>query len=190
MVAHTGSSLPVAALTNGTYEESLSYFQQWPEGRGTSSSLDRFAVAASRTLAFADDPPDDAVTYAFDTLVAVAQWGSTRWSIVYDIGELRLHFRTDDLPAIRSLDLAGLEFACGETVQVLDLATPVSGDISEHLVPYTYGHNLDLIVWAYENTPFTQDTPRDVLERIARYPETTICVGPPQVRYPPGRVGP
>jgi choloylglycine hydrolase len=187
LVAHTGPSLPVAALANSTYEASLSYFASWPEGRGTSSSLDRFATAAARTLAFADLAPADAEAYAFDTLAAVAQPVSTRWSIVYEIAERRVHFRTDNLPAIRSLDMTDLDFACPATVLVLDLATVVSGDISEHLVPYTLELNQRLIDYAYQHISFLQGTPRSVRESIARYPESTVCVGQRRVRRSSGR---
>ena len=45
MVYYTGESLPVAALTNHTYRDSV---KAWQEGRLTNESLDRFATAADR----------------------------------------------------------------------------------------------------------------------------------------------
>ena len=186
MKAHTGLSLPVAALTNSIYERSLAYGEQWPQGLGSTSSLDRFATAAAKTLAFADEPSPDARAYAFDTLSAVAQPGSTRWSIVYEIVERRVHFRTDRLTSIRSLDITDLDFACSGTVWVLDLGTPVSGDIFRFLVPYTLELNRDLIEFAFRNVPFLQDTPKSVLEEQALYPESTRCVGLPGIRRPSG----
>lgn len=189
MVAHTGSSLPVAALTNSTYDGSLAYYERWPQGLGSTTSLDRFVTAAARTLAFADELPADALAYAFGTLSLVAQPSYTRWSIVYEITERRVHFRTDRLPAIRSLDITGLDFACKGPVRVLDLGTPVSGDIFGHLVPYTLEHNCSLIEFAFRNVPFLQGTPQSVLEEQALYPESTLCVGLPRIRRPSGRIG-
>ncbi len=180
MVAHTGTSLPVAALTNSTYEQSLAYFERWPQGLGSTSSLDRFAIAGAKSLSFKDRSPRDARTYAFGTLSDVEQPGSTRWSIVYEIAERRVHFRTDRLPAIRSLDLTDLDFACPDTVQVLDLGTPVSGDIVEHLVPLTIELNRRLIEFAFGNVRFLRGTPQGVIDEQALYPESTRCVGPPR----------
>jgi choloylglycine hydrolase len=187
LVAHTGSSLPVAALTNDTYDTSVGYYERWPQGLGSTSSLDRFVTAAVRTSAFADELPADARAYAFATLSAVAQPGYTRWSIVYEISERHIHFRTDLLPAVRSLDITQLEFACKGPVRVLDLGAPVSGDIFEHLVPYTLEHNRSLIEFAFRSLPFLEGTPRSVLDEIALYPESTLCVGPLLIRRPSGR---
>jgi len=189
LVAHTGPSLPVAALTNHTYASSLAYFERWPRGLGSTSSLDRFAVAASRVLSFADDSPRDARAYAFDTLSAVANPGYTRWNIVYEIRGRRVHFRTDNQPAIRSLDLTELDFACPGTVWVLDFGTAVLGDILPHLVPYTYELNRGLIDFAYANISFLLGTPERVRESIARYPESTFCVDARRIRRPVKRVG-
>jgi hypothetical protein len=176
MVAHTGSSLPVAALTNSTYDASLDYYERRPQAFSSTSSLDRFATAAKRTEEFALEKPADARAYAFATLAAVAQPSSTRWSIVYEIAKRRIHFRTDRRPAVRSLDITELDFDCGGTVRVMDLGAPVSGDISEHLVPFTLEHNLGLIEFAFTHVPFLRDTPQSVLSEIARYPGSTTCV--------------
>jgi choloylglycine hydrolase len=189
LVAHTGPTLPVAALTNSTYASSLAYFERWPDGWGSTSSLDRFVGAANSTLAFAERPPANASAHAFDTLSDVSQPGYTRWSIVYEIAEHQIHFRTNLLPTIRSLGLTELDFACGGEVWVLGLGTRVSGDILDDLVPYTFERNLSLIEYAYRNVPFLQGTPQSVIDEIARYPETTTCVGLARVRRPSGRVG-
>ena len=188
MVAHTGSSLPVAALTNSTYDASLDYYERRPQGYGSTSSFDRFATAAKRTLEFSRERPADARAYAFDTLAAVAQPSSTRWSIVYEIAERRVHFRTDRRPAVRSLDLTELDFDCGGTVLVLDLGAPVSGDIFEHLVPFTLEHNLGLIEFAFTHVPFLQDTPESVLSEIARFPDSTACAMPVTGQIPARRL--
>jgi choloylglycine hydrolase len=186
-VAHTGGSLPVAVLTNNPYESSLSFYERRPQGYGTTSSLDRFCTAAARTEAFAEELPADARAYAFSILAAVAQPGYTRWSIVYEIAERRVHFRTDRLPAFRSLDISNLDFSCEGTVRVLNLGTQVSGDISGYLEPYTFDDNRTLIEFAYRFTPFLDGTPQSVLDEIAAYPDSTRCVGSVRVRRPSGR---
>lgn len=177
LVAHTGESLPVAALTNSTYEESESFRraakarQETPRGPG---SLERFAYAADRVAAF-DGQKGDAVAYAFETLKKAAQGNYTQWSIVYEIDRGRIHFRTRDHRPVRTLSLAGLDFRCGQPVRVLSLDAKVQGDVARHLVPYTRQINQDLVRAAASKTPFLASTPAAELERWAAYPEAAVC---------------
>ena len=177
MVAHTGKSLPVAALTNSTYEASERFRQQakarreTPKGPG---SLERFAHAAGRVAAF-DGRKGDAVAYAFETLDQVAQGSYTQWSIVYEIDRARIHFRTRSHRPVRTLSLADLGFACGKPVRVLSLDAKIQGDVARHLVPYTRQINYDLVRAAASKTPFLASTPTAELERWAAYPEAAVC---------------
>ena len=177
LVAHTGESLPVAALANSTYEESERYRQASKALQGAtrgSGSLERFAYAAERVQAF-DGEKGDAVAYAFETLDHAAQGNYTQWSIVYEIDRARIHFRTRDHRSVRTLSLAGLDFACGQPVRVLSLDAKVEGDVARHLVPYTRQINHDLVRAAASKTPFLASTPAAELERWAAYPEAAEC---------------
>src|SRR6266850_1195561 len=83
IVTHTGNKLPVATLTNDTYDKSLSYKQTRSVEKATSgSSLDRFTRAAQRSTSFARHPlsEKEAVNYAFEVLSNVANKGYTQWS--------------------------------------------------------------------------------------------------------------
>src|SRR6476619_1868744 len=71
MVVHTGEELTVPALTNNTYEESLSYAKQSaPEKTKSSTSLELFTRAAHKTEEFEKRALSEqqAVTYAFEVL--------------------------------------------------------------------------------------------------------------------------
>ena len=177
LVAHTGKNLPVATLTNSTYEESEKARQEAkarqaaPQG---TSSLARFARAAGRVTAF-DGAKGDAVAYAFETLDQVAQGSYTQWSIVYEIDRARIHFRTQGHRLVRSLSLAGLDFECGHPTRVLRLDAKVQGDVAKHLVPYTRQINYDLVRASASKTPFLASTPAAELERWAAYPEAAVC---------------
>jgi penicillin V acylase-like amidase (Ntn superfamily) len=169
MVAHTGNGLPVAALANSTYAESLKASRT--EGI---SSLARFGRAAQRVRAF-DAKRTDPVRYAFDTLDQVAQPGYTQWSIVYEVDRGRVHFRTRDRRKVRSLDLKAVDFSCSTPVKVLDLDADVQGDVARHLVPYTRELNRELVTASFRKTPFLTDVPAAEIERVARYPESASC---------------
>jgi len=176
LVAHTGKSLPVAALTNSPYKESEQARQeakarQAPQGP---SSLARFARAADRVKAF-DGAKGDAVAYAFETLDQVAQGSHTQWSIVYEIDRARIHFRTQSHRPVRTLSLKGLSFDCGQPVRVLSLDAKVEGDVARHLVPYTRQINYDVLRASASKTPFLASTPAAELERWAAYPDAAVC---------------
>jgi len=172
MVAHTGDELPVAALANSTYAESLQGGQTGPtEGP---SSLARFGRAARRVKSF-KARGTDAVDYAFETLDQVAQPGYTQWSIVYEVDRGRVHFRTRDRRKIRSLDLKDVDFSCSTPVRVLDLGEDTEGDVARRLVPYTLEINRELVTAAFRKTRFLAGVPKAEIERVARYPESAVC---------------
>lgn len=165
MVAHTGRELPVAALANDPYADSLS------EGSGSRS---RFGRAARRVRGF-KARGTDAVAYAFDTLDQVAQGSYTQWSIVYEVDRGRVHFRTRDRRKVRSLDLKDVDFSCATPVQVLALDADVQGDVARRLVPYTREINRELVTAAFRKTEFLSGTPQAEIERVSRYPESAVC---------------
>jgi choloylglycine hydrolase len=139
MVYHTGESLPVAALTNNAYQDSV---KAWQEGRLTNESLERFATAADRVTSFAPTRAESAVEAAFDTLAAVARHDNA-WRIVFDPANLRIHFRTNDNPQIRTVDFAKLDFSCDAPILVQDVHADLSGDISDKFVPYSHQAGVD-----------------------------------------------
>ena len=127
MVCHRGKDLPVRALANDTYDESLAYARAHPAAAGmddkitNTASVSRFAFAAARASAFkARSTPED-VNYAFDTLQKVCQGDYTVWRIVYDVSNRQIHFRTQGNPEPRVVDLKKLDFSCGKPVQFADI---------------------------------------------------------------------
>ena len=134
MVYHTGESLPVAALTNSTYQDSV---KAWKEARLTNESLRRFAIAADSVTGFEPTSAESAVKAAFDTLADVARHDNA-WRIVFDPANLRVHFRTNRNPQIRTVDLARLDFSCDAPILVQDIHADLSGDISDAFSPYSH----------------------------------------------------
>jgi len=139
LVYHTGQSLPVKALTNNTYDDSVSAWEESLLGKNQpdDNSLWRFTTVANRVRAFKPSSSDEAVAYAFDALAAVSRQ-DTVWSFVYDPVSLRVHFRTNHNPRIRYLDLSTLDFSCSTPVRLLDVHADVSGDIRDAPVAYTH----------------------------------------------------
>jgi choloylglycine hydrolase len=182
MVAHAGETMPVKALTNDTYERSAAYLEQH-EGFGGSApvpqsrhSLDRFVRAATGAKTYRPDDDSKRVDYAFDLLASVAQGESTKWSIVYDVGEMRVYFRTHANPGVRYFDLQRFDFSCDSPVVILDVNGDFEADVNADFEPYTLQANRALVRSSFGKTSFLEDTPPGILEALAKYPESTRCV--------------
>ena len=188
MVAHAGERLPVAALTNSTYDISLQsiegktfhWWSWWPWGLPWGrASLDRFAVAAGRVQQFQSSPSEDDVDYAFDKLRGASQGGATptQWSIVYEETPQRMlvHFRTRQNFEVKTIDLARLNFACSGSAEWMDIQHQASGDVTSNFQPYTYEKNLELVKSTFSQIDFLRDLPENVVEGVANNPSASRC---------------
>ena len=180
LVAHTGEKLAVSTLTNDTYEKSLNYSKTvMPEKAKTESSLDRFTRAAQKTKEFGAKPKteQEAVTYAFEILGNVAQKNSTQWSIVYDQKRAKIHFRSMQSPAIKSVDTKSFDYSCASAVKIFDVNAKESGDVTAKFADYTHKANRDLIEHSFNGTPFLKSVPAFSRDEMAEFPEKFSCEG-------------
>jgi penicillin V acylase-like amidase (Ntn superfamily) len=150
-VVHRGTLRGGCVLTNDSADKSLAALKAYvdkgagaaePEG---TQSLSRFVRAANRVNAFASKPAPDKVAYAFQVLHDVSAGRNTVRSIVHDLAERRIYFRTPNNPAVKYLDLDDLDFAPGARVMTIDLDTAGSGDVSGRLVPYSAAANRRIV---------------------------------------------
>jgi choloylglycine hydrolase len=136
---HTKDAVPVKTLANEIYRDAVA---AWQSGEVWLSPPERFPVAADRVVSFQWADAPTAVAYAFDTLDQASGQATggtpTQWSIVFDTENMRVHWRTSRNPEIRSIDFAKIEFACPRSVQMLDVHTPLAGDISGSLGSYSF----------------------------------------------------
>jgi penicillin V acylase-like amidase (Ntn superfamily) len=180
LVSHTGDKLPYKLITNNTCDESLAYLGQHdgfggskPVQHGSRDSLDRFVIAAERLKAFrAADSKQTPVQYAFDTLAAVRQSDATKWTIVYDLKNLEIHYKTDRCADVRTVQLAGLDFSPQTPVRVISINTAHTGVLNPHFVEYDTDVNRWLVYYCLRHTPQTQAIPDPLIEAFARYPDT------------------
>ena len=176
LVIHRGATMPVRALANSTYADSVAAFEK-SRGDGvmpaTLSSIDRFVRAATLAGQGGAEP----VARGFEILASVAQPRLTRWSVVYDLRAREVHFRTDGNQAIRRLALAGLDFSCATPVKMLDATIGRAGDVGGALLDYTTVANRALIESAFTKTPFLREVPAATKDTLAAHPSaTSSCV--------------
>jgi penicillin V acylase-like amidase (Ntn superfamily) len=188
MVSHSGADLCVAALTNSVYSESCDmweFMQSRNDYTGYGNSLERFCLAADRVEEFTGASTSGAVTYAFETLREIYRpqfRGYTRWSIVFDIQNLRAFFRTQSNPEIRWVDLEAFDLRCGRPAMMLDINEQLSGDISDAFAPYDSDRNREFREAYYTRWAIAYDPGwmQQQLDFIDAYP----CI---QTRRLPGR---
>ena len=174
LVAHRGADLPAPVLTNDTYDRSLDYLKTHQRFGAGGGSLERFARAAGMVKGY-DRSRGDLIDYGFVVLADVAQ-PSTRWSIVYDLKEMTVHFRTAVHEARRSVRVAAFDYGCGTPVRTLDVNARLEGDVSGRFTDYSPRSNLDLMLGSYGRVSFLSDVPKAAIEESARHPEATRCL--------------
>lgn len=185
LVYHTADNLPVKVLTNHTYEKSLQYLKT-RQGLGgqekfsfTRSSLGRFSTAAQKIKDYQSQrhPSMPIVEYAFNILSAVSQ-GTTAWSIVYDVTDSRIYFKTVRENEIKIISFRELDFTCGPPVKVLDMNTDLKGNVTKQFKDYTTEMNRKMVFSVFNNykaNNFMEDISDPELEELARFPETLKC---------------
>ena len=177
LVVHRGENLPVKALTNSKYAESLAAFEAAKRRREiptTESSLDRFVRGA--TLISGEGDP---IARSFATLAAVASTTGetrTRWSIVYDLGAKEVYFRTDTNQAIRHLSVTSFDFSCRTPIKMFDLIKSGSGDVSTSLTDYSTDTDRTVAQAAYTKTPYFRGVSETERTAFADHAdETSAC---------------
>jgi len=178
LVVHRGAAMPVRALSNSTYSDSVAAFEG-AKGKGqiptSVSSLDRFVRAAMLAAGGNVDP----IAHGFEILAAVAQPAFTRWSIVYDLSAGEVHFRTEGNRAIRRVALAGFDFSCSTPVKMLDVTVGGAGEVGGAFVDYSVVANRALIESSFTKTPFLQGISAAARDATAAHPGTTSTCATP-----------
>jgi choloylglycine hydrolase len=149
MLVHTGQSLPVAALTNSTYAESVALlngvmggYSERNEAQTITGSLRRFQIAAKQVRAFELASAEKAVKYAFNILDEVGG-DATLWSIVFDTHDLTVYFRTKSHRAIRYLSLNDFNLSCQAPDMMIDIHEKLEGHIADSMKIYSSDENFE-----------------------------------------------
>jgi choloylglycine hydrolase len=145
---HMGASLPHTVLCNDVYAKELDRLTAY-EGFGGERAIDlddpsapRFVQGAQLVGSFpADEDPTD---YGFRILDAMSR-GTTRWSKIVDLRRMRVSFRTDVNPRLRSVDLVSFDFSAETPRLLLDIHAALAGDVRSAFQEYTGAANRALV---------------------------------------------
>lgn len=127
MIAYKGSDLPIPVLENDPYSESLN--------RNTAKENCRFNTAARLVERYNAKPQTSAIEYSFNILDKVALDGA--WSIVYDVKNMEVQFKTASFRTIRKIRIHDFDFECEEKSKIYDMKLTDKGYINTLFIPYS-----------------------------------------------------
>lgn len=139
MTVHKDNELPYPVLTNNTYESSVklarSIIGENKNIQTSDNSLDRFVTACGMIKKFNESEVNMPINdFAFSVLDKVSQGSFTKWSIVYDISQKKIHFITETNRNIRSIDFSTFDFNCNAVPKMFDMNKQVSGDVNRYFI--------------------------------------------------------
>jgi len=188
MVVHTGNDLPYPVLTNCSYESSLEYMEstgnkvnkQYDEW--TQNSSGRFVKAAWLIEKY--KKPENPIDYSFDILDSVAQSKSTQWSIVYDITNRHIYFKTSTNPARQKIDMRDIDFTCGASNSYAFITDTIAS--VEDFRKYSFEANFKLMYDVVTQVDFLRNSLTEEAVKVsAKYPETVVCAGDDNLKKTP-----
>jgi choloylglycine hydrolase len=194
MVSHIQNSLPIPVLANSTYDSSLECYKT-NENTDSNRSLYNFSTAAHNIQESKKSSNDSIVNDAFEILKSVSQGLGTKWSIVYDITNMRIYFKIFETPTIvgeqkifmkqpgqaemKFVDFKNFDFNCSKDVKVLNLNESISGAVDNHFINYSTEINKKCISEAFtffKNWGFNLNIGAEQIDYLAKYPESFICI--------------
>jgi choloylglycine hydrolase len=175
MVTHTGRTLPVAVLSNDSYETCLGVREAGLSyGETDPSSLARFMRAADGVAQYNPDRDGEGTEYAFKVLTSVALSDLNQWNLVFDLTRLRFSFRTTDNRNTRYVDFRDFDFSPRTVVTTFPIYNQLTGDVHAFFADYDSAANRAMIFSVFDKLKWVQGDPDiSVKETAARYPDTT-----------------
>ncbi len=187
MKVHKGEGLKMTVLANDTYESSVEYADRilrtsmGPTRSG--SSLDRFARACEMVENFKHSSDGvsyngaklSLVDYSFMILDDVAQSTHTKWSIVYDITNKKIYFKTLDYPSVKNISIAAFDLACRAVSKTWDMNQAGEGNIASSFTNFSIEINSKLV-----NRSFDESVSQFIVSEEKRkihweYPGSVSC---------------
>jgi hypothetical protein len=135
--------MPVPVLCNHAYPDELANLARYAGFGGKepvrlrNKRTERFVRAAHMIQ---NAPPSVDVAYGFKMLKTLEE-GLTQWSILIDVNQGRVYFKTAQGTKIKTIDLARLDFSPDTPVKMLDVHADLSGDVLEAFVDYSPARN-------------------------------------------------
>lgn len=174
MTVHKGHHLPFPVLTNNTYTQSLN-----SHNNGSSqgnNSLERFSIACNMISQYKANANNmSLVDQSFAILDKTAQGDYTKWSIVYDVTEKKIWFKTQRTSQIRSINFSAFDFSCSSPSKHINMNGKEEGEISNLFSDFSIETNSLIFEKAAEQSSSRVSFNKEQKRAIQAYPATIAC---------------
>jgi choloylglycine hydrolase len=113
--------------------------------------------------------------YAFDILGEVSQGDFTKWSIVYDITNRTIQFRTNRFKQIKTISFSAFDFNCGTTPKVWDMNQKASGSVNDLFQNFNIDINKRIVETATKESESNVSISQKNMERLWQYTSGIKC---------------
>lgn len=174
MQVHKGDDLPLPVLTNDTYSRSI--ISHSAESSRQSNSLERFTTACNMIQQYKSGAAKRSIIdESFSILDNVAQGNHTKWSIVYDISNKKIWFKTEKYKQLRSINFSTFNFSCSLASKIINMNSAEQGEIGELFHDFTNAVNSLILEQTLEQSKPQIELSSDKKEATLAYPATIRC---------------
>jgi penicillin V acylase-like amidase (Ntn superfamily) len=163
MLVYKDDDLKYPVLENDRYKKSLERYD--------SKERCRFFGATNMVEEYSNNTKTSAIDYSFDILNTVKLDGA--WSIVYDIKNMEIHFKTSSNQNIRKIKINEFDFNCKTTSLVYDLMKKDKDEITFKFTPYSTILNEQKLKSAFKSNGIR--FPDIILNHIYGYSASCKC---------------
>jgi len=178
MVVHKDKELSFPVLTNSTYTSSVNAENNYLKSNRlpNNNSLERFVTACNMIQQLNTDKTNTPVTdYAFSILNKVSQGDYTKWSIVYDITDKEIHFKTQSNRDIKIIRFNGFDFSCSSLPKMYNMNQQDKGNITAKFVLPDKELKRNIIARAVAESSKDVHISDEEKERMLTYEESVRC---------------
>lgn len=173
MVVHKGNDLPLPVLTNDTYERSVT---SHTNGTATNNSLQRFSTACKMIEEYkANQQGKTLIDQSFAILNKASQGDYTKWSIVYDITEKKIYFKTEKFEQLKIVDFSSFNFSCATASKIMDMNKAEHGDMSRYFTGYSNHANELIFEKTVKQSSSRIELKQEEKQAVLTYPDAIRC---------------
>lgn len=180
MVCYRNNQLLFPVLANDSYKESLTELKKY-KGFGGNAEIPQnsigpksgnFIIASNFIKNYTTEK--NIIDYSFIALSQSSEAKRTQWSVVFDITNSNIYFKSLDNKKIKKISVDAFDYTCNSTIKILDL----SSDNSNAFISYNHTIDIDYINRVYNNPSISwikEVLPGDINNEKIKYIRTIKC---------------
>lgn len=183
MKVHQGNDLPFPVLTNDDYASSLEQIKAGTTSSAansfsfTNNSIDRFTKACTMVNQYMLGAiTGSAIDYSFTILDKVAQGSHTKWSIVYDLTNRKIHFKTLGYASVKNVAFAAFDFRCSTASKTWNMNQAGTGDIARLFRDFSLEINSGIVNKSFDESNHEFSVNKEARKQTWEYPTSISCL--------------